>query len=76
MISSDAEKIAKRILKGVQSRQISFADGTALEIELSMGIAATQNINAYAEIDAFIQSAIQAMNNSKQSGATVTVIFI
>ncbi len=65
--SADAEKIAKRILTGVQSSNISLPDGTALEIRLSVGVSVSQNINAYAEIDSFIQSAEQAINNSKQN---------
>jgi two-component system cell cycle response regulator len=67
ILSVDAEKIAGRILTGVQSSNISLPDGTALEVSLSAGIAASQNINAYAEIDSFIQSAEQAIANSKQS---------
>jgi diguanylate cyclase (GGDEF)-like protein len=67
VVSTDAEKIAKRILSGVQSSEISLTNGQALEIKLSAGIASTQTINAYAEIDEFIQNAVQAMNNSKQN---------
>jgi hypothetical protein len=51
----------------VQSSEISLTNGQALEIKLSAGIASTQTINAYAEIDEFIQNAVQAMNNSKQN---------
>ena len=67
IVSADAEKITRRILTGVQSTNISLPDGTALEVRLSAGIAASQNINAYAEIDSFIQSAVQAISNSKQN---------
>jgi len=67
VVSSDAEKIAKRILAGVQSSDISLTDGPQLEVKLSAGIAATQTINAYAEIDTFIQSAVLAMSSSKQN---------
>lgn len=67
VVSTDAEKITKRILSGVQASEISFADGPALEIKLSAGIAFSQTINAYAEIDAFIQSAVMAMNNAKKT---------
>jgi len=67
IVSTDAEKIARRILSGVQASEISLADGLTLEIELSVGIASTQTINAYAEIDTFIQAAVQAMNNSKNN---------
>ena len=67
ILSTDAEKIANRILTGVQSSNISLPDGTALEIRLSVGVSVSQNINAYAEIDSFIQSAEQAIKNSKQN---------
>jgi diguanylate cyclase (GGDEF)-like protein len=77
VVSSDAEKIANRILKGVQASQISLPDNTELEVELSAGIASAQNINVYAEIDFFIQSAIQALNNSKQDDKEkIGVLFV
>jgi len=77
IVSVDAEKIAKRIMTSLQTTSISLPDGTALEVRLSAGIAASQNINAYAEIDTFIQSAVQAINNSKQSqGGGISVSLI
>ena len=77
IVSSDAEKITKRILSGVQASEVSLTSGPALEIKLSAGIASTQTINAYAEIDTFIQNAVLAMNNSKQSkDEEICVIFV
>lgn len=67
VIGSDAEKITQRILSGVQASEISLAEGPALEIKLSAGIATTPTINANAEIDTFIQSAEQAMNSARQN---------
>jgi two-component system cell cycle response regulator len=76
-VSSDAEKITKRILSSVQASEVSLADGQALEIKLSAGIASTQTINAYAEIDTFIQSAVLAMSNSKQNAdEEVSVVYV
>jgi diguanylate cyclase (GGDEF)-like protein len=66
VVSADAEKITRRILTGVQANEISLADGTALEIRLSAGIACSQTVNAYAEIDQFIQNALQAMHSARQ----------
>jgi diguanylate cyclase (GGDEF)-like protein len=66
VLSSDAEKIANRILTGIRSSGITLEDGTALEIKLSAGIATTQTVNAYANVDAFIQSAVQAMNSAQE----------
>lgn len=77
IVSADAEKITKRILTGVQITNISLPDSTALVVRLSAGIATSQNINAYAEIDSFIQSAVQAISTSKQSqeeAISVTII--
>ena len=77
IVSSDAEKITKRILSGVQASEVSLTSGPALEIKLSAGIASTQTINAYAEIDTFIQNAVLAMNNSKQSkDDEICVVFV
>lgn len=76
IVSSDAEKIAKRILTGVQSSEISLTSGPPLEVKLSVGIATTQTINAYAEIDTFIQSAVLAMSSSKKNeDEGITVAF-
>ncbi len=77
IVSNDAEKITKRILSSVQASQVSLADGPALEIKLNAGIASTQTINAYAEIDTFIQSAALAMSNSKQNvNEEISVIYV
>lgn len=76
-VSVDAEKIARRIITSVQTSQISMKDGSALEVMLNAGIASTQNINAYVEIDIFIQSAVQAKDASKQSRQDqVSVVYI
>jgi len=77
VVSTDAEKVAKRILAGVQSSQISLTDGKSLEVRLSVGVASSQTINAYAEIDTFIQSAVLAMSSSKKyKDEEITVAFV
>ena len=77
IVSSDAEKIAKRIISGVQAAEITLPRGPALEIKLNAGIASSQTINAYAEIDTFIQNALIAMNNSKQTkGEQLSVVYV
>jgi diguanylate cyclase (GGDEF)-like protein len=77
VVSSDAEKIAKRILTRAQASEITITDGPPLEIKLSAGIASSQNLNAYAEIDTFIQSAVLAMSSSKQNKeGEVSVVFV
>jgi diguanylate cyclase (GGDEF)-like protein len=67
VVGADAEKVTKRILSGVHASEISLTSGPALEVKVSAGIASSQNINAYAEVDAFIQSAVAAMNNARQN---------
>ena len=77
VVSADAEKFAKRILSGVQASEISLTDGPALEIKLSVGIATSQTINAYVEIDVFIQSAETAMNNARQNkDEEISLVFV
>jgi diguanylate cyclase (GGDEF)-like protein len=77
VVSTDAEKIAKRILAGVQASQVSLMDGPPLEIKLSAGIASAQSLNAYAEIDTFIQNAVLAMSSSKQNkDEEVSIVFV
>lgn len=74
VIHADAEKIVARIMAGLGSTHIALLDDSRLEVRLTAGIAAAMNINAYAEIDAFIQSALGAMQTSKQQGEPTVVV--
>ena len=77
LVSTEVEKIARRILISVKSSNISLADGTSLEVRLSAGIASSQNINAYAEIISFIQNALQAIpSDAKNEEEKVSVVYI
>ena len=77
LVSTEAEKIARRILSSVRSSNISLADGTSLEVSLIAGIASSQNINAYAEIISFIQNALQAIpSNAQNEEERVSVVYI
>ncbi len=67
VVGTDAEKITKRILAGVQASGISLANGQALEVKLSAGIASSQTINAYTEIEPFIQGAEAALHSARQN---------
>lgn len=67
VVGTDAEKITRRILSGVRASEISLANGQALEIKLSAGIASSQTINAYTEIEPFIQNAVVALNTARQN---------
>jgi len=76
-MSADAEKITTRIFTGVQTNQITMLNGAALEVKLSAGIAATQNINAYMEIETFIQNAVQAMRASQRDDQMqISVVYL
>lgn len=77
LVSTEAEKIARRILTSVQTSNISLADGTSLEVSLNAGISSSQNINAYAEIDSFIQNAVQTIPSNAQSEEDkISVVYI
>lgn len=77
VLGPDAEKIANRILTGIRSSGITLEDGTALEIELSAGIATTQTVNAYASVDTFIQNAVQAMNSAlEDEEEEINIVFL
>lgn len=68
VVSADAVKIVKRIIASVRSSEIRLPSGIGLNVKLNTGIATAQNINAYVEIDTFIQSAVLAMTNNPQDG--------
>lgn len=77
VVSTDAEKIINRIVTGTQNREFPLSDGTKFKVKLSAGIAYTQNINPYADIESLIQSAVQAMDNSKQyMDEDIGIVFI
>ncbi len=67
VIGTDAEKIATRILNGVQSTRITFKDDI-LNVSASAGIASASYINASTEIEPLIQQARQAMTRAKEAG--------
>ncbi|GAB4505426.1 MAG: hypothetical protein Fur0043_24210 [Anaerolineales bacterium] len=77
IMSNDAEKVARRIIHSVKTSHISMEDGSTLNIQLNAGIATNQTIKAYAEIDALLQGAIQAMRASPGNAPDqINVIFI
>jgi diguanylate cyclase (GGDEF)-like protein len=67
VVGTDAEKITKRILSGMRASEISLTDGSALDIKLSAGIASSHTINAYTEIEPFIQNAVVALKAARQN---------
>ncbi len=67
VIGEDAEKIAKRIIKGVLSSEIMY-DDQALPIGISAGIATIIQIHATTELPALIEQARQAGARAKETG--------
>ena len=77
ILSTDAEKIANRIIKGVKASNVTLQDGTGLDIRISAGVATAQTINAYANIDTFIQGAVQAMQTARDDEEEqVNIVFL
>lgn len=67
VIGEDAEKIAKRIIKGVLSAEILY-DGQVLPVGISAGIATIVQIHASTELAGLIEQARQAGARAKEIG--------
>ena len=77
VIGQDAEKIAERILKGIYNISVSLQDGTAVNVNLSAGIASAIQITASTEIETLIQKATEAVQQAKREGGNqVYTVFI
>jgi len=77
VIGQDAEKIAERILKGIFNINISLLDGTAVNVNLSAGIASAMHITASTEIEMLIQRAREAVQQAKREGGNqVYTVFV
>ncbi len=69
VIGADAEKIADRIIKGVDSTSITHGGGT-IKVGISAGIASATHISASTEVEPLIQQARQAMLRAKEAGGS------
>jgi two-component system chemotaxis response regulator CheY len=67
VIGQDAEKIAARILKGIQSANLSLLDGTPLTLRLRASIAAVLRVTAATEIDTLVEKGRQALVSAQQA---------
>ncbi len=67
VVGPDAEKVADRIIKGIQSTRITFKDDI-VNVAVSAGIASATRINPATEVEPLIQQARQAMRRAKESG--------
>jgi two-component system, cell cycle response regulator len=67
VIGADAEKIAERIIKGINAANITYKND-AVKVGLSAGIVSASRISALAEVEPLIEQARQAMMRAKESG--------
>ncbi len=68
VIGQDAEKIAARILKGIQNANITLLDGTALDLKLGAGVAAALRVTAATEIEMLIEKGREALAGAREAG--------
>ena len=67
VIGADAEKIAERIIKGIDATLITYKDDTA-KVGMSAGIVSASRISASTEAEPLIEQARQAMARAKEAG--------
>lgn len=67
VIGADAEKIADRIIRGINSTDISY-NNNVVHVAVSAGIASASRISAATEVEPLIEQARQAMLRAKEAG--------
>lgn len=68
VIGQDAEKIASRLLKGITNTDITLLDGTAVEVNISIGIVSTMRVTVTTEMDTLIDKARELLLHIKRTG--------
>jgi len=77
VIGQDAEKIGQRILKDILGTDITLLDGTALKVNISVGVVSSTRITVNMEIDILIEKAKELISAIKRNGGNqVETIFI
>ena len=77
VIGADAEKIADRIIAGVQGANIEIENEPSLGVKISAGIASASRISASAEMDSLIEKARFAVARAKEAGGNqVFLVFV
>jgi diguanylate cyclase (GGDEF)-like protein len=77
VIGQDAEKIALRIIKGIENSNISLLDGTPVDIELDTGVVSTLRVTVSMEIEALIEQAKEAAAHLQEDGESpIHTIFL
>ena len=67
VIGADAEKVAERIIKGINATNITYKND-AVKVGMSAGIVSASRVSASAETEPLIEQARQAMMRAKESG--------
>jgi diguanylate cyclase (GGDEF)-like protein len=77
VIGPDAEKIAERILKGILNTNVSLLDGTALNVNINVGVVSATRITVSTEMDTLIEKAKELIEAAKRNGGNqVETLFI
>jgi len=77
VIGQDAEKIGERILKGILNTDISLLDGTAIKVNISVGVVSSTRITVNMEVDLLIEKAKELISAIKRNrGNQVETVFI
>ena len=77
VIGQDAEKIGERILKGILNTDISLLDGTALKVNINVGIVSSVRVTVNMEVDMLIEKAKELISAIKRNGGNqVETVFI
>lgn len=77
VIGADAEKIADRIIAGVQGARIEIQGDTPLTVTVSAGIASASRISVSTEMDPLLEKARFAVARAKETGGNqVFLVFV
>lgn len=77
VIGQDAEKITSRILTGINSTEISLADGTTLDIQVGAGLLSVMRVNASTEVEELISQVREAALRAQPKGENqIQAIFV
>ncbi len=68
VIGPDAEKIAGRIIGGLQSAEITADNNKLIEVHLSAGVASASHISSSTEMEPLIVQARQALARASEAG--------
>ena len=77
VIGHDAEKIAARLLKGIINTEVTLLDGTAVNLNIGIGVVSSARITTTTEMEALIERAKEALSRVKRNGGNqVETIFM